>query len=299
MKNKKMYWIHALSPLHVGTGRGMGFIDLPIAREMHTGWPFIPATSLKGAMRAKLEGNLKRKLLDIAFGSSGKDLANAGSVVFTDAKMSCLPVRSALGTFAYVTSPLVLNRINRDRIQGSGTKDPIEVPLVTNGKIVVAKNSVISLEGKKKENTKGVVYLDDFDLEVIEHANEWADFLADEIFDDSTWKTVFKRRFAIVGDDVFTFLSKTATEVNTRIRIDNEKGVVDKGALWYEEAAPVDSIFQGYAWCDKIHGKGKETHAGDLFTKVCPSEPISLLLGGNISTGKGWVRIKFTGDAKA
>lgn len=34
-----LYWLYALSPVHVGTGQGVGFVDLPIAREKVTGWP--------------------------------------------------------------------------------------------------------------------------------------------------------------------------------------------------------------------------------------------------------------------
>ncbi|NTV66007.1 MAG: type III-B CRISPR module RAMP protein Cmr4, partial [Oscillochloris sp.] len=32
-----MLFTHALSPLHPGTGQGVGVIDLPIAREKATG----------------------------------------------------------------------------------------------------------------------------------------------------------------------------------------------------------------------------------------------------------------------
>ena len=44
--NTKMYWLHALTPLHVGAGRGVGFIDLPIMREKVTNWPLVPGLSL-------------------------------------------------------------------------------------------------------------------------------------------------------------------------------------------------------------------------------------------------------------
>ena len=32
----KLYWIHALTPVHVGSGQGVGFIDMPIMREKTT-----------------------------------------------------------------------------------------------------------------------------------------------------------------------------------------------------------------------------------------------------------------------
>src|SRR6185503_12686922 len=45
--------IHAMSPLHPGTGQSVGAIDLPIARERPTGIPLIPGSSIKGALRAR------------------------------------------------------------------------------------------------------------------------------------------------------------------------------------------------------------------------------------------------------
>ena len=43
-------FVHALSPLHAGTGQGAGILDLPIAREKATGLPFLPGSSLKGTL---------------------------------------------------------------------------------------------------------------------------------------------------------------------------------------------------------------------------------------------------------
>src|SRR5688572_24809920 len=37
--NTRVYWLQALTPLHVGAGRGVGYIDLPIMREKVTQWP--------------------------------------------------------------------------------------------------------------------------------------------------------------------------------------------------------------------------------------------------------------------
>ena len=43
--------IYTLTPTHCGTGQAAGAVDLPIAREAHTGLPLIPASSLKGIAR--------------------------------------------------------------------------------------------------------------------------------------------------------------------------------------------------------------------------------------------------------
>ena len=42
----RLAFVHALSPLHAGTGQGVGVIDLPIAREKHR-YPYLPGSSFK------------------------------------------------------------------------------------------------------------------------------------------------------------------------------------------------------------------------------------------------------------
>ncbi|MHA1734045.1 MAG: RAMP superfamily CRISPR-associated protein, partial [Promethearchaeota archaeon] len=51
-KNYRMMWLYALSPVHVGSGRGVGFIDLPIIREKVTNYPLVPGSTIKGVFRA-------------------------------------------------------------------------------------------------------------------------------------------------------------------------------------------------------------------------------------------------------
>jgi len=97
---------------------------LPIMREKITGWPLVPASSVKGVQadifrsrqgRSKDEGRrLPADFGQLAFGQPGDDSGNAGAVVFTDARLVCLATRSYYGTFAYVTCPLALNRLRRD-----------------------------------------------------------------------------------------------------------------------------------------------------------------------------------------
>ena len=41
MPNSRVYWLHTLTPTHAGVGRGVGYIDLPIERDVVTNWPLI------------------------------------------------------------------------------------------------------------------------------------------------------------------------------------------------------------------------------------------------------------------
>ena len=49
--NTRIFHLHALSALHVGTGQGIGAVDLPIARSRATNLPLVPGSALKGVLR--------------------------------------------------------------------------------------------------------------------------------------------------------------------------------------------------------------------------------------------------------
>jgi CRISPR-associated protein Cmr4 len=295
----KMYWIHALTPVHVGSGEGAGFIDLPVLREKHTRWPYIPGSSVKGVLadsyRASVEARKTDPLLKAAFGLADDEdstTANAGSLVFSDARLVCLPVRSLYGTFAWATTALALRRLRRDlteagvgaslaEVDGPDKDDAILVPAGVSSLLVSA----------------GKVYFNDLDFSAREDAEaaSWSGELAKWLFpDEEVWRTDFQNRFAIVSDTVFNHLSETATEVCPRIRISAEKKIVEGGALWYEESLPAETVTAGLVWCDRIYASANGSLTPKaLLDKYC-STAKRLQIGGKASVGRGRVRCLFS-----
>ncbi|HOP06587.1 MAG TPA: type III-B CRISPR module RAMP protein Cmr4 [candidate division Zixibacteria bacterium] len=291
------YWLHAITPMHVGVGRGIGFVDLPIVREKVTNWPLIPGSSVKGVIAdlngatddARQNESADGRLLKAAFGSSGDDLANAGSLVFTDARIACFPVRSLYGTFAWVSSPMVLRRINRDlRADSAWAKLPIPEPTNANTILIPdVSKSAISEEGNK-------VYFEDLDFTAEENQDvgRIATYFAEKVFGkENPWFEPFRQRFAVVPDGTFDYLCETATEVSARIRIDPKTKTVASGALWYEESVPAEAIFAGLLWCDRVYGAAGVT-ARNLIEKFASGERL-LQLGGHATTGRGQARCIF------
>src|SRR5947209_10450138 len=124
MPNARVYWLHALTPTHAGVGRGVGYIDLPIDRDAVTNWPLVRGSAFKGvwADHYKATDENRRKdtaegrQLRAAFGVSSDtadNASNSGSLIPTDARLVCLPVRSFRGTFAWCTSSLALQMLRR------------------------------------------------------------------------------------------------------------------------------------------------------------------------------------------
>lgn len=294
----RLYLIHALTSLHVGSGRGTGFIDLPIMREKTTDWPIIPGSSVKGVWldyHSAMPGANNDKIR-AAFGREENDLEDehAGSLAITDARIILLPVRSFYGTFAYVTSPLVLTRLVRD-LEALGIEAPVDgVPEVkSEERVLVTRDSALKL----KEKGKDLVFFEDLDLTVEQEGEaqtklveEWADYFCRVL--DEHHANLLKRRFAVVPDSTFDFLTQQGTEINTRIRIDSETKVVERNALWNEEYLPAETVLGGIVWCDQVYGSNLTPN--DLLNEFC-SNSIFCQMGGKKTIGKGLVRCLFVG----
>ncbi len=269
----KTIYFHTLSPLHVGAGRGTGLVDLPIVRERATNFPILPGSSVKGVIRDYLESenSLGEGKLKTFFGEASNE-AKAGAVSFSDAYVLCLPVRAFKGTFAWVTCPQLLTRLKRDQ------KTNIEIPEVKENEAFVYSD--------KKIWSEGPVVLEDLDLstKVAQPVDSWCNSIASAFFkEDADWIKMFKDRFVVVSDAVFDFLAKHATEVRARIRIDDETKIVQKGALWYEESLPAETLLAGLVWQDTALARD-DKFLDVLAQKLAVKE---LQFGGKASTGLG------------
>ncbi|MCS6774830.1 MAG: type III-B CRISPR module RAMP protein Cmr4, partial [Thermoflexales bacterium] len=114
-----LLFIYVEMPLHAGTGRGLGAVDLPIQRERVTQYPMIQASSLKGKLRAevRLRNAWQDDSAEIValFGKAGEAGDSfSGAVAPGDARVLLFPVRSLAGVLAWTTSLHVLQRFARD-----------------------------------------------------------------------------------------------------------------------------------------------------------------------------------------
>lgn len=277
----KLVFLHALSPLHAGTGQGVGAIDLPIAREKGTEIPIVPGSSLKGVLRdacAALHPNA-----DICTRIFGPDTdrahEHAGAVILTDLRLVALPVRSLAGVFAWVSSPFLLQRLARDAQLAGHSGLPVKPSLADRETAWISSNSALTLGNE--------VILEDVKLTVQPQADAWADWLAPKVFTEAEWQADFKARFCIVHDDVMTYLLQVGTEVTARIRLEDDKKTVASGALWYEEALPAESILAGLV-AAQPNGKAQPAEVFQVIGQVA-GHPLQV--GGNATVGQGLCRL--------
>jgi len=294
----KLTFIHALSPLHAGTGQGIGAIDLPIAREKATNIPYLPGSSVKGSLRD--EFNQDEDLRNRIFGPEKLegDSGYAGAIQFTDQTLLCLPVRSLAGTFAYVTSPYMLRRFQRDAGNVSENFSALKVKDIQDTK----EKSPCYISSVCKVQLDDFVCLEDLDLTPEADksiADDWVNGLKDKIFPNTTsengqqqtndWQNCFAERFCVVSDDVFGFLLQTATQVTARIKLSDDTKTTSDGALWYEEALPTESILFGLALA--FPNQKTKLTADEIFAHVAPKLNQTLQFGGNATVGRGLCRV--------
>lgn len=291
----KLYFVHALTPLHAGTGQGVGVIDLPIAREKATGIPYLPGSSVKGVLRDASQSTDKSTGKTQTLAVFGPETENAseyaGALQVADARLLALPVRSLLGTFAWVTSPLLLRRFQRDGQFAAGAVAlPTTVPAPASVWECLVHSDACALIEKQGEQR--MVYLEDLDLQAKGDAGAkaWAEAIAASVLGkDTEWGKLFQERFCVVHDDVLGFLLETATEVVARIKIQDDTKTVERGGLWYEEALPAESILVGIFAAQGVQKSGAKPDAA--FTHLATLLKQPLQFGGNATVGRGICRV--------
>ena len=301
---KEYYLLKVLTPLHIGAGQGLGHVDLPIVREAHTNFPYIPGTSLKGALRnleinqvarargekpSQVEKRLTdkdkfdpedRDILRLAkiFGTAGEVAeqdkealekgkeVGAGKVLFLDAFIVLFPVKSAKGIFSLTTCPYVINRF----FELLGIDQRVED--VPEGKV-----KVLNINGHKnliKDNNEYKLLLEEFvfEAEESEELKKFVELVGTFVGEEK------KQRIVCVNDTDFMDFVSNYTEVRTHIKINLDTGTVDRGALWTEEYVPAESIFA--------------FSLVFLEEEISFTPPTTFHLGGDITTGKGFVKVQ-------
>lgn len=282
MENR-LYHLHTLSALHVGTGQGVGAVDLPIARSRASNLPIVPGSAIKGVLRDEFgnehcEHHLSKENVKILFGAENNDPAHAGAVAFGDAQLLLLPVRSFAGTVAYATCPFILKRYQRD------ANLSFAIPELDKQAQVIS-DSLLLLGDK--------IALEDLDMDAQENAvvSEWAQAIAQAIYpDDETWQAELTQRFVVLPDDVFSFLADTATEIRMRIKIDQKTRIVQNGALWSEENLPCETVLWGVFGVGASRDKNNPKSAQELNT-LLPEKALNIQIGGKHTVGRGLCRL--------
>lgn len=291
----RLITLQAITFLHPGTGKTTGIVDLPVQREVHTGYPMFAASGFKGSLRDKAEhsSDISIDEIEILFGSSvgGEENPNAGALSVTDARILAFPVRSLQQVFVWVTCPMVIQRLLRDF-------ELLDLQLPT-----------FTLETEPEHETawkaedsllEGMLILEDVNFTVTKNAQ--VDDLLTLITPLLDSKAGFDgKRLVVIPNGEFQHLVRYATQISARIKLNERKTTDgDGGNLWYEETLPPETLMYALALC---HGSRRNNKAVETAEYV--AEKLQTLLddrflqiGGNETVGQGWCCVKVSG-AKA
>lgn len=284
---QSVFYIFTRTPLHIGAGSSVGAIDQPVQRERHTGFPVIPGSSIKGVLRDSFQED--KTATTWLFGSDKPENPSAGAIQCGEARLLAFPVRSVTNSFAWITSPLIMNRFQRDTgITG------FDIP-----ENLASDSGLFPAQGKLALNQKAVI-LEDY---TIKHAGELPNGLAETfaslLKEDPVWASV-KDRLIVVSDDLMTHFAVTACEVAQHIKIDDTTGTVARGALFNQENVPGETLFYGLInfFRERMSGKETEgkarreaTEAGKALYERLSGLQNVLQLGADAGTGLGYCSV--------
>ena len=276
------------TPLHAGAGQSVDGIDLPIQREVHTDWPCVFGSAVKGALRAHAEQRMEPKSAAITDlfgpdhgGAQERDTSHAGALLVGDATLLALPVRSLQSSFKWVTCPQAITRFAR-------TAERLGLALAL---------PVISQPAPDKALGQGdaKLFLEEFRFEQSPDAciGALAKALA-PLSGGALDEATLVQRLVVVHDDIFSFLARNATSVQPHIAIDSTTKTVKDGALWFEETLPPETLLYVPLTATASRRKGGALTATQVlaqFEQLLPAGKNWLQLGGNETTGMGWCRV--------
>jgi len=281
---RKTLFIYTETPLHAGSGVGLGSVDLPIQREKHTNYPIIQASGVKGALRDTLEIKLGRNnealiknIFGGATGEKGDDFA--GAISPSDARILLFSVRALKGVFVWVTCPMVLARYQQE----TGLATNLSVPDLEKDVEVASEKLLIN----------GQVMLEEFtyNATLTSPARDWAEHFAEKALANAVtyWKTRLSNHLVILPDNEFRDFVRYSTEIVTRIHIDDVKKTVKDGQLFSQELLPADSLL--YSVINVTNSRNAEANLTDeqVSTKLVDELGARIQIGADETVGRGRV----------
>jgi CRISPR-associated protein Cmr4 len=292
--------MRTLTPLHIGVGRVVGVVDLPIIRDA-LGFPLIPTSSLKGALRSQLSEALADDVLKVLFGpepESGEE-AYAGALALTEGYLLAMPARSLRGIWAFVTSPVLIRRFLRmiqmmKCLEASRELEGLEKladELLREGEKMRADQALICKEGEEKLSIeimgkKSIIINEEFQLECGRNEAVRAFFEAAKV--PEAWRAV------LLHDDRIRDVVERSILRRARVRLRQEK-VVKEGP-WSEEDIPTDALFFNillYSKPRKPHERLKDAKdvKGRVFEALFRRRGGYVIFGGHETIGRGIVEL--------
>ncbi|MFM6347560.1 MAG: type III-B CRISPR module RAMP protein Cmr4, partial [Dolichospermum sp.] len=277
MPDFRVGYMYSLAPIHCGGEGDLGNI-LEIAREVHTNFPYVPGSSLRGSLRDAVE------ILDKIAGTNlfGKELDKQGQmgvhqVWFGDARLLWIPMRTMSSNNRDVFTWVSCHSLIRDHALVSRQKTA-KFPKFPNH-AVGSRAGVYSVADAQIQ----VSLLSDEQKQATSLTG-WPDSLKDAV------KPTWDNNLIVLPDADFQVLMEHSLWTQVRNKIQDKEGVNPEGSaeiFWTDICIPRDTIFY-YPW-------GYSLPKDNSITEKEHNLLISVLqelfqVGGQANVGRGWVQ---------
>jgi CRISPR-associated protein Cmr4 len=294
LKNYLLY-LYVESPLHAGGAEAEGSVNLPIQREAATSYPVVWGQSLKGALRQAArdeswDESLVNRLFGKMAGGDGDPGVNtsAGLLSVGDAQLLALPVPTLRNTFAWVTSPMALNRLTRKHRYARTGRELPQVPEVNGIEGVCA-----TTEWQEEGQVMGPCLVRVKPTQEQQSSvSSWAGLIAEEGIGDEPHMAVPAKKFRddlfVVGSDVMSQLVRECTEHSVRVQLDPKTKTVKAGPFT-SEYLPTETVLVS-ALALRETGDDHQHHREQLMALLHGAVH---QIGGDETLGKGlvWTRL--------
>lgn len=278
MADFRIGYLYSLAPIHCGGEGDMGNV-LEITREVHTNFPYIPGSSLRGNLRDEVE-SLDEAAANDLFGKELDDSGQMGvhQAWFGDARLLWVPMRTMSlngggDIFTWVSCPSLL----RDRAIAAG------IPFVSFPDLPVGTRSGNYLVADAQIT---VAPLSNQQKQAIAFSQSWPDSLKHAVYPH--WQS----NHLVLSDADFQVLLEHSlwTQVRNKIQ-DNQNGANQSGSaevFWTDICIPPDTIFY-FIW--GYNSNLQQNPVQPAHHRLLMDVVSGLLqLGGQANVGRGWVQ---------
>lgn len=276
MTDFRVGYLYSLAPIHCGGEGDLGNI-LEIAREVHTNFPYIPGSSLRGSLRDEvnqLDANAANALFGKELDSSGQ--MGVHQVWFGDARLLWVPMRTMASGNRDVFTWVSCHSLIRDHALIANLSGAIfpDHPVGTqpgNYTVADAQVQVYSLDNAQKQ--------------AIALAGNWPTALSSSV--KSTWE----KSLIVLPDADFQVLMEHSlwTQIRNKIQDQLNQATPEGSAevFWTDICIPRDTILY-YSWGYSLLKNNPVTaNQHDLLISVAEG---LIQVGGQANVGRGWVQ---------
>jgi CRISPR-associated protein Cmr4 len=278
MTDFRVGYLYSLAPIHCGGEGDLGNI-LEIAREIHTNFPYIPGSSLRGSLRdevTQLDKDAANALFGKELDKNGQDQMGVHQVWFGDARLLWIPMRTMASGNRDVFTWVSCHSLIRDRALIANLPGAVfpDYPVGTQpGNFTVADAQV------------KVEKLEDTHKQAIAIAGNWPNSL------NSSVKPTWEKSLLVLPDADFQVLMEHSlwTQVRNKIQ-EGDIGATSEGSaevFWTDVCIPRDTIFY-YSWGYSLLKNNPITTAQHQLLMTIIKGLIQV--GGQANVGRGWVQ---------